>query len=396
MQAARHEEIARALGGEAVRIGVWYSRKPASVMAAANRGDHIRAADMVAVDQLETRKTHEVVKCLFPLGALDAEDAVEELTAIKLMVQPAVLSKTKQLMVTDTVAKLRSVKAILDSFEPSALDNGTIVKSFPLEHVDAEDVLVVARPHLGLATGEMIGIDVSLSADLQGKFIFATGIEDKVLLIEKLVEAIDVTQPSLVEDDASASLQTYKIAGGNVDLAYDVLLTLLAGQDARLSKDESAGTVVAFATPSVHKQIEGTVAKLAAEEADFEVIPLRNVDPYVAIGLIEQMLDLSTFGEEDEEDAVQPPKIDADPENRRLFVRGKPDQIEQIKKIVEGSRRDEQWGWNQRTHPASFAKRNTRGTVARVGREVLATSQPDRTVQVGASTPSRENRTRPQ
>ncbi|MEL6110788.1 MAG: secretin N-terminal domain-containing protein, partial [Planctomycetota bacterium] len=294
-------------------------------------------ADLITVSQLEGRKSQDVVKCLFPLGALGADDAVEELSAIKLMVQPIVLSKTKQLLITDTVAKLRSVKSILDSFEPSQLDNGTVVKSFELKHVEAEDVLVVARPHLGLATGEMIGIDVSLSADLQGKFIFATGIEDKVLLIEKLVQSIDVEQPAQIQDDLTAELHTYKVAGGNVDLAYDVLLTLLAGQDARLSKNESAGTVVAFATPGVHRQIEGTIAKLAAEVPDFEVIPLRTVDPYVAIGLVEQMLNLSTFDEDDrDDDELPPPNIDADPENRRLFVRGTPEQIAQVKKIVEG------------------------------------------------------------
>jgi hypothetical protein len=47
------------------------------------------------------------------------------------------------------------------------MEDGTVMKNFALQHVDAEDILVVARPHLGLATGEMIGIDVSLSADLQ-------------------------------------------------------------------------------------------------------------------------------------------------------------------------------------------------------------------------------------
>ena len=294
-------------------------------------------ADLVTVKELESRKPHDVVKCLFPLGSLGAEDAVEELSALKLMVQPTILSKTKQLLITETVAKLKSVKSILDSFEPSQLDNGTIVKSFELEHVEAEDVLVVARPHLGLATGEMIGIDVSLSSDLQGKFIFATGIEDKVLLIEKLVQSIDVPQPSQIQDDKSAELHTYKVVGGNVDLAYDVLLTLLAGQDARLSKNETAGTLVAFATPAVHRQIEGTIAKLAAEEPDFEVIPLRTVDPYVAIGLVEQMLNLSAFDDDDrDEDELPPPNIDADPENRRLFVRGTAEQIAQVKKIVEG------------------------------------------------------------
>ncbi len=296
-------------------------------------------ADFVRAEELDSRMNHDVVKCLFPLGALAAEDAVEELTAIKLMTTPSVFNKTNQLMITDTVAKLKNVKAILDSFEPSKLDNGTIVESFSLQHVEAEDVLTVARPHLGLATGEMIGIDVSLSADLDGKHIFVTGIEDKVKLIEKLVASIDVPSPSLTDAETGAKLQTHPVAGGNVDLAYDVLQTLLAGKDVRISKDERAGTIVALAPPSIQDEIAMTVEKLAADEAEFEVIPLRSVDPYVAIGLIEQMLDLpSPYDDEDDrdDDEIAPPKIDADAENRRLFVRGRRSQIDEIKKIVEG------------------------------------------------------------
>lgn len=293
-------------------------------------------AELVGPEQLDDRKNQDVVKCLFPLETLDAEDAVEELSAIKLMVSPSIFSKTNQLLITDTVAKLKSVKAILDSFEPSQLDNGTIVKSFALQHVEAEDVLVVARPHLGLATGEMIGIDVSLSADLQGKFIFATGIEDKVKLIEKLVESIDVAKASLTDAEKDAKLQTHPVSGGNVELAYDVLQTLLAGKEVRLSKDESAGTIVALATADVQEEIAATVLKLAAEEAQFEVIPLHHVDPFVAIGLIEQMLDLSAFSDDDEDTPIAPPKIDADTENGRLFVRGRPEQIQEIKTIVAG------------------------------------------------------------
>ena len=110
------------------------------------------------------------------------------------------------------------------------MDNGTVVKSFALEHVEAEDVLVVARPHLGLATGEMIGIDVSLSADLQGKNIFVTGVEDKVKLIEGLVTAIDQPKVSTVDDQRRRNSAIYPVEGGNVETVYNVLQTLLAGK----------------------------------------------------------------------------------------------------------------------------------------------------------------------
>ncbi|MEM0925795.1 MAG: secretin N-terminal domain-containing protein, partial [Planctomycetota bacterium] len=295
-------------------------------------------APLVSTEQLIGRPSHDVVKCLFPLGALDAEDAVEELTAIKLMTKPSVFTKTNQLMITDTAGRLRNVKAILDSFEPSKLDNGTVVKSFPLQHVDAEDVLTVARPHLGLATGEMIGIDVSLSADPKGKFLYATGIEDKIKLIERLVESVDVPTQSITDEDSNARLQSHQVAGGNVDLAYDVLQTLLVGRDVRLSKDENAGTIVALAPQKIQDEIALAVAKLAAEEPTFKVIELGDVDPFVAIALIEQMLDLPGEFDLDRDDEDDPslPKLDADLDNGRLFVRAKPVQVAEIEEIIRG------------------------------------------------------------
>lgn len=295
-------------------------------------------AKLVPVEKLDELSEFDVVKCIFPLGRIDAAEAVEELAALKLMAQPGVFARTNRLLVIDTVGKLRAVKLVLESFDPEALENGTIAQNFALEHVTAEDILVVARPHLGLASGEMIGIDVSLSADLQGKNIFVTGVEDRVKLIADLVEALDKPANS-GSVTKGAVLQSHVVEGGNVEIVYNVLLTLLADKSVRLSMDEKAGSVVALASPEIQLEIAETVQQLQATEADFEVIPLKNVDPYFAITLLEQMLDLpDPFLDPDdkEEFYADAPKIDADPDNMRLFVRGRKHQIEQIKKIVAG------------------------------------------------------------
>ena len=293
-------------------------------------------AEMVTTDELSSRGRNDVVKCLFRLGDIDASEAVDELATLNLMTTPKVLSKTNQLLITDTVGKLTEVKTILSAFEPSEMDNGTIVKNFALKHVEAEDILQVARPHMGLATGEMIGIDVSLSADLQGKNLFITGVEDKVNLLDTLVEALDRPTGMLTTEDGDNELKAHIVEGGNVETVYNVLLTLLAGKDVRLSIDEEAGSVVALAPPDVQKEIAMTVEQLAANDAEFEVIPLKTVDPYFAISLLEEMLDLPSPLDDPEDIDPDAPKIDADPGNMRLFVRAKRPRIEQIKKIVEG------------------------------------------------------------
>ena len=295
-------------------------------------------AELVTTDELKDRNRHEVVKCIFPLGDIDPDEAVQELSVMNLMTEPEVLEKTKQLIITDTASKLRSVQSILSAFKPDEMANGTVVESFALKHVLAEDVLLVARPHLGLATGEMIGIDVSISADVLGKNIFVTGLEDKVKLLEGLVKAVDQPEQKEANEEGESVLRSHPVSGGNVETVYNVLQTLLAGRtnSLRLSMDEDANTIVALAPESVQKEIEGTVSQLQATEAEFAVIPLKTVDPYFVISLLDEMLDLPDSLDDPETIDPDAPKIDADPGSMRLFVRAKKAQLEQIKKIVEG------------------------------------------------------------
>ncbi len=293
-------------------------------------------ATRVVPSELDQRNEHEVVKCLFPLGELSVKDALEELQPLKLMTTPAAFQRTNQLLVTDTVAKQKSIHAILSAFQPQGLGNGNAMKSFTLQHVTAEDILLVARPHLGLATGEMIGIDVSLSADPRGSHIFVSGAEDRVKLIEALVQALDQPRGQISTADGVTELRSHLVAGGNVEMVYNVLQTLLAGKSLRLSMDPRASSIVALATPDVHNEIEQTVLQLQASEADFEVIQLNTVDPYFAITLLEEMLQLDQLPKSKSDPPLALPKIDADPGNMRLFVRGKRHEIDQIKKIVAG------------------------------------------------------------
>ncbi|MEM1070757.1 MAG: secretin N-terminal domain-containing protein, partial [Planctomycetota bacterium] len=293
-------------------------------------------ATLVSAERLASLKDQDVVKCIFPLGEVSAQDAVDELTVLNLMTTPEVLERTNQLIIVDTASKLRNVKSILDAFQSDTLDNGTVVQSFTLQYVDAEDILLVARPHLGLATDELIGIDVSLSSDPQGKNIFATGVQDKIKVLEGLVKAIDRPKSDPTMPEGESILKSHPVQGGNVQMVYDVLQTMLSGRDVRLSMDDTANSVVALAPLSIQKEIEGTVALLQASEADFEVIPLRTADAYFVVSLLEEMLDLPDAFTDPEDIDPDTPKIDADPASNRLFVRAKRAQIDQIKKIVEG------------------------------------------------------------
>ncbi|RMF43538.1 MAG: general secretion pathway protein [Planctomycetota bacterium] len=292
-------------------------------------------AEVISPQDLERRSPHEVVKCFFPLGELKPDEALEELAPLNLMRPPSTFARTNQILVTGTVSQLRNVRDIIASFQPKTLDNGTVVKSFALQHATAEDILAVARPHLGLATGETIGIDVSVSTDPAGKYIFVTGVEDKVKLIETLVEAIDRPSGNLTTADGRMVLQSHRVSGENLEMIYNVLQTLLAGNEMRLSMDPASRRIIALAAPEIHAEIEQTIAQMQASDAEFAVIDLKTIEPEFAIGLLEEMLDLPD-PLIDDPDEIDPdaPKIDADRLHHRLFVRAKPDDLEAIRRIV--------------------------------------------------------------
>ena len=87
-------------------------------------------ARMVEPEDLANLPDHDVVRCLFPLGEIDAQGAVTELEVLNLLVTPEILGRTNQILLIETVGKLRSVKKILDAFQSDEMANGTVVQSF--------------------------------------------------------------------------------------------------------------------------------------------------------------------------------------------------------------------------------------------------------------------------
>jgi type II secretory pathway component GspD/PulD (secretin) len=300
-------------------------------------------AELVSVDEIGDRGEYDVVKCIIPLGEISPSEATAELSTLTLMSEPAVLPNSNQLLVTDTVGKIRTVLAILRTLEEPESDEPT-VQRLQLEHTDLENLLLAVGPHLGLEPNQRAGLDISISADAKGKQLFVSGTEEKVKLLENLITMVDV--PPAGEDRVSqAILRSHPVSGENLQTVYDVLQTLLANQSIRLSMEPKTNSIVALADPSIHEEIVQTIEELQAPAVDFAVVSLNKVDPYFAITLLNEMFNIPSEYEEDAEDS-NAPKLDADPENRRLFVRGTTAQIEQVKQVISsldgGTQRSEQ------------------------------------------------------
>lgn len=289
-------------------------------------------AKLVSVEELATRGDYDVVKCLFPLGKTDPETAVRELSAVTLMMQPIQLPRTNQLLITDTAGKLRTAQKIIATLKDPATDLDR-VKTLQLDNIDAEAALAVIRPHVGLEGDTLIGGDIRLSTDASGKTLFVSGTKEQVDTVEALVETLKKPIESK-DDSAKPTLQRHSVKGADLQTVYDVLQTLLAGEDLRLSLESTTKSIIARGPQRIHDTIKETIATLEGSTVEFKIIDLKTVDPYYAVSLVNEMF--GTPASDDPAAATTDQlKIDADPIKMRLFVRAKPAQIEQIEELIE-------------------------------------------------------------
>jgi type II secretory pathway component GspD/PulD (secretin) len=297
-------------------------------------------ATLTPLTELEKRSDHEVVKCLVPLGTINAAEVTAELQPMMLMIAPVVLPKSNQLILTETAGKIRSVLAVIRAMESSEPES--VVQRFDLQHVDVDTVLMIAGSHLGLTAGATAGADISISTDASGKSLYVTGTQDKIERLQTLLKTLDVPGEQ-EESTAAMHLRSHRVTGDNLQAVYDVLQTVLAGKSLRLSMQPNTSSIVALADDSVHQQIEDTIQEMQAPAMDFAVIDLQTLDPYFVVSLIGEMFGSQSATDtrswrdrsRSEETTATAPKVDADPGNRRLFVRGTTDQVAQIRQMVE-------------------------------------------------------------
>ena len=296
-------------------------------------------AEYVPLKDLDKRGDYDLVRCVFQLVKLAPEDAEEELGEL---VGPGrgikILPKSRQLVITDIVANLRTIAEVLKEVdEPSS--NRKPVDTFVMQNISANEILQIARPLIGLAEDEMSNDDISLSTDLLGTRIFAQGDGSKLAVLRSLIDELDVAPEDgpEVPEEARPFLDKHAIRVADPQTIFDVLQTSLQGlPDVRMALDPATNNIVLFARQSEHDLVDQTIAKLEGEIKQFEVIPLGRVSAEVAVLMVQQMFGTSVEGEDGTSTTVvDGPKVDADPVSGRLFVRGTPTEIEGVRDIVQ-------------------------------------------------------------
>jgi type II secretory pathway component GspD/PulD (secretin) len=319
---------------------------------------------LVTTEELDQRGQFELVKCLFPLARMKAEDAA---AMIKDFIGPQgkviPFPKARQILVTETAGKLRTIREMISRVEDPESGGAETVAEFNLQHASSEELLSIARPLLGIPEGQNSATDISLSVDLLGTRIWATGSADKLQLLRELIPKIDKAPAETGEaakEPEQLTLASYFIKSADSQLVLRVVQTLLADlPGVRLEVDATSGKMVAWARPSEHKIIADTLALLEGQDLQFEVIPLKRTDPQLAVAAINKFFGLTTATGDSKTAAKAPaqgPIVDGDPVTMQLWVRGTVLQIEQVKDLLEkleGPDAEEGSGATIRTIPLS-------------------------------------------
>lgn len=288
-------------------------------------------AELVTPDELDQRANSDIVRCVFPLGGITPEAARTEIAQL---IGPAgkavVLDSAKQVVVTETVSRLKAIRSLLDN----AASAGSEVTEIVLKYRGADEILEIARPLLGLEPGMNSSADIKIATGIYGDRLYATGLASKCALLSKIVERADTPlQTPAAAEGAEAGLprlETYPISNVEPAVVIDVLQTLLAGlPDTRIATDPKSRGIIAYTRPETHQLIQQTIDKLEGRGSSFEVIQLRRLEPSQALLTINKFFGVSA------ETSGEGPTVDGDPVTKRLWIRGTPQQIQLVRDLIE-------------------------------------------------------------
>jgi len=347
----------------------------------------------VAPDALDERDPHEFVKVSFPLDALTAEAAKEELAP---MLSPngklSPLKTTNRIEAMDAAINLIEVRDML-SHEQSHRGRKRVVQEFKLEYTRANEVLDQLYELLGVEKkpeksapqdpnqmrqqmmqqqmemqmemqqggqpGRQAGPkkqapQVHMIANMRENSIVAQAPADQMAMIAQAVKLIDV--PSDKSQSLAQSMnrhRVYRLAAIDPEPLVK-MLNEMGDLDptTRLQVDKKNRSIIVSGPLADHMSIGMLIKKLDGTDRQFEVIKLRRLEADYVAGSIEFMMgggdkkkqqnnrfnpyfDFYDFGgRNNQEDESRKFRVDADTEHNRLLLWANPVEIEEINHLL--------------------------------------------------------------
>jgi type II secretory pathway component GspD/PulD (secretin) len=289
-------------------------------------------------DELESLGEFELVSTIFQLSRMVPEDAdIESRKLIGPLGSVVLLSKAKQLYVTETAGKLLAIRNMIKAVEEPEIKDETL-EVIKLNVLMPMEFMAFARSLLGIPEGATALPDGSLKIavdDLGGRII----VSGKAANIDRLKEMLKVVDVGVVNANPAmgpveqSQLEIYTPTKSDPAIVLQVLQTVLsANPDVRLSLDPKTGNLIALAKPTQHATIRATIEQLEGTSESVDVYKLRRLDPAQAALTITKL-----FGDPVTREGAPTGglRVDSDSLNMLLYVTGTPTKLAQVRDWLE-------------------------------------------------------------
>ena len=272
-------------------------------------------------EDLESLGPYDFVKVSFRLDWLLADKLVEEL---KPMVSTngklTKLSTTNRIEAMDSVINLREIHRLLEE-EQSATGQENLVREFPLEFTQADEILDDLKILLGMPSGPAKPmtpqqmqqaqqramqlaqqnkgkappapkVEIHLLANRRENSIIAQASPDKMAIIQAAIKRLDKplhggqTIPEIVD-----RMQVYRLTSIDPQAIVDALKNAgTLNPKTTVHVDSGNKAIIAYASLADHFTIRKMVERLDGSGRQFHVIPLRKLEAEYVAGTIQSMM----------------------------------------------------------------------------------------------------------
>ncbi|MGQ0634324.1 MAG: secretin N-terminal domain-containing protein [Planctomycetaceae bacterium] len=170
---------------------------------------------------------------------------------------------------------------------------------------------------------------LQMTVDARTNRLLVMGTGAELAMVEKAIKEIDVPDSSTLRPRQGRGLNQpqlapYQINSADPQVVVDMLYTIVP--NANISVDSRTRSLYVYATPAEQELVRGVVRQLDSGAGELvATIPLRRHDPIQVVTTLRSLMG---------SDKSDGPQIEPVAEGRRLIVRGSPDQIAQVKKVL--------------------------------------------------------------